>query len=132
MPLRVPRRYRCPQGGKLRAKLHAFVPKGHRLRPPVVSLVEGALKPKTAAQCGVGLDMLRRVAVANQLEGRREFSARHVVDALEGHPKEMMLWLSLNKDEAGVGHVKARAHDQPTARSLMRAPCSSPVVDRSR
>ena len=103
------------KGGKLRAKLHALVPKGQwvlpsfdprrfpprslaslmppvdprlrklcvypsclsKLRPNVAGLVEGALKPK-ASQHTVGLDMLRRVAVANQLEGRREFSARHV------------------------------------------------------
>ena len=93
------------KGAKLRAKLHALVPKGHKLRPNVAVLVEGALSRKNYQQT-IGMDMLRRVAVANQLQGRREFSSRHVVTTMEGHNKEQTLWLSLNKDEAGVILIK--------------------------
>ena len=93
------------KGAKLRAKLYALRAQGHKLRPTVAVLVEGALSRKNY-QPAIGMDMLRRVAVSNQLAGRREFSSRHVVGTLEGHNKEQTLWLSLNKDEAGVILIK--------------------------
>ena len=89
------------KGASMRSKMHALVPKGHKLRAMVAQFVEGASSRKSYQQT-VGMDMLRRVAVSNQLAGRREFSSKHVVTTLDGHSKEMMLWLSLNKDEAGV------------------------------
>ena len=57
----------------------------------------------------MGLSMLRQVAVANQVAGRREFASGHVAKALlidQVNTEGITLWLHLNKEEAGLPLIK--------------------------
>jgi hypothetical protein len=73
-------------------------------------LVNSNLKQLLGGQSlNIGLVMLRHVAVANQQEGRREFSAAHVAEALLTHqmnPEGMTMWLHMNKEEAALPLIK--------------------------
>ena len=114
------------KGAKLRAKLHALVPKGHKLRPNVAVLVEGALSRKNYQQT-IGMDMLRRVAVANQLQGRREFSSRHVVTTMEQQGADAMALAEQGRGRSH--HQDARGADRQRAGAVpVQAPLPGGAV----
>merc|ERR1711965_524956 len=72
----------------------------------VTALVEYVLipPPQTEAQLNeVAKKMLRRVAVSNQENGRREFTSKDVACVLGVHPDELGLWSRLDlNDDYGV------------------------------
>ena len=73
----------------------------------VKAIVEASLEPATLAAQPVGLRMLRRIAIANQEAGRREFSSKDVALALGAHGDELILWLRLEQNaEHGVALIK--------------------------
>jgi hypothetical protein len=94
-------------GDNLRDSIQRYVPEGNKLRPWVKAIVEAALEPPTLAAQNTGLRMLRRIAIANQEAGRREFSSKDVAVALGAHGDELILWLRLEQNaEYGVALIK--------------------------
>ena len=94
-------------GDNLRDSIQRYVPEGNKLRPWVKAIVEAALEPATLQAQPVGLRMLRRIAIANQEAGRREFSSKDVALALGAHGDELILWLRLEQNaEHGVALIK--------------------------
>ena len=88
-------------GFDLRSGIDAVVPKSHTMHAPVTALVEYVLAPSgqgEAAMLECGKTMLRRVAVDNQENGRREFTSKNVACALGMHPEELGLWSRLDLD----------------------------------
>ena len=81
-----------------------------KLVDTVMMLVNANLKSLLGGQSlGIGLSMLRHVAVSNQQQGRREFSATHVSQALlvdQMNPEGVTMWLHMNKEDAGLPLVK--------------------------
>ena len=81
-----------------------------KLVDTVMMLVNANLKSLLGGQSlGIGLTMLRHVAVCNQQQGRREFSATHVSQALlvdQMNPEGVTMWLHMNKEDAGLPLVK--------------------------
>ena len=88
-------------GFDLRTGITAVVPKSHTMHAPVTALVEYVLAPAAqgdAAMLETGKTMLRRVAVDNQENGRREFTSKNVACALGANPEELGLWSRLDLD----------------------------------
>lgn len=57
----------------------------------------------------VRLQMLRNMAILNQQNGRRQFGAGDVTQALLKHlpsPEALTLWLHLNNEEGGIPLTK--------------------------
>ena len=93
-------------GFDMRTGIVAVVPKSHAMHTVVTALVEYVLMPPTqteAALNDVCKNMLRRVAVNNQENGRREFTSKNVACVLGLNPDELGLWSRLDlNDEYGV------------------------------
>ena len=89
-------------------RIELLMPK--KLVDTVMNLVNANLKSLLGGKAqAFGLTMLRHVAVSNQIEGRREFSAVHVAKALlsdQMNPEGLTLWMHLNKEEAGLPLTK--------------------------
>ncbi|KOO22422.1 putative leucine rich repeat protein [Chrysochromulina tobinii] len=88
-------------GFDLRSGIVAVVPKSHTMHAPVTALVEYVTQPapqSEAALMETCKKMLRRVAVDNQENGRREFTSKNVACALGGNPEELGLWSRLDLD----------------------------------
>jgi hypothetical protein len=67
----------------------------------VTALVEYVSAPVALSETALnemGKKMLRRVAVQNQENGRREFTSKHVACALGATPDELGLWTRLDMD----------------------------------
>ena len=82
-------------GFDMRTGIVAVVPKSHAMHTVVTALVEYVLMPpsQTEAQLNeVCKKMLRRVAVNNQENGRREFTSKNVACVLGLNPDELGLW----------------------------------------
>ena len=81
-----------------------------KLVDTVMMLVNANLKALLGGQSlSIGLRMLRHVAVSNQQQGRREFSATHVAQALlteQMNPEGITMWLHMNKEDAALPLVK--------------------------
>ena len=89
-------------GFDIRSGITAVVPKSHTMHAPVTALVEYVLAPMTQNEASLfetGKKMLRRVAVDNQENGRREFTSKNVACALGMHPEELGLWSRLDLDK---------------------------------
>ena len=94
-------------GDNLRDSIQRYVPEGNKLRPWVKAIVEASLEPPTLLAQPTGLKMLRRIAIANQEAGRREFSSKDVALTLGPHGEELILWLRLEQNaEYGVALIK--------------------------
>ena len=90
---------------EFRTIIQKSVPK--HMRQDVITLVEECRKPPSSKSQEVGLHMLKLVAVANQLAGRREFSSKDMVVSLAQHTDELITWLALEIDkEKGVALIK--------------------------
>ena len=80
------------------------------LRSIVTTLVEANLKVlRDSSAHDVGLLMLRNLAILNQQNGRRQFGAGDVSQALLKHlpcPEALTLWLHLNNEEGGIPLTK--------------------------
>ena len=104
--VRVLDKYGGGKGVDLRTAITAVVPKSHSMHAPVTALVEYVIAPigqqeKDLMECGK--KMLRRVAVDNQQNGRREFTSKNVACALGAYPEELGLWTRLELDhEHGI------------------------------
>ena len=88
-------------GFDMRSGITTVVPKSHTMHAPVSALVEYVMMPSTqneAALFDTCKKMLRRVAVDNQENGRREFTSKNVACALGGSPEELGLWSRLDLD----------------------------------
>jgi hypothetical protein len=71
------------------------------MHAPVTALVEYVSAPVALSETALnemGKKMLRRVAVQNQENGRREFTSKHVACALGATPDELGLWTRLDMD----------------------------------
>ena len=69
------------KGSDLRTAITAVVPKSHSMHAPVTALVEYVTAPISLTEMALqetGLKMLRRVAVENQENGRREFTSIYI------------------------------------------------------
>ena len=89
-------------GFDLRSGVTTVVPKSHSMHAPVAALVEHVLAPMSLGEealLELGKKMLRRVAVSNQENGRREFTSRNVACALGANPEELGLWSRFDMDE---------------------------------
>ena len=94
-------------GDNLRDSIQRYVPEGNKLRPWAKALVEASLEPPAVAAQATGLRMLRRIAIANQEAGRREFSSKDVALTLGPHGDELILWLRLEQNQDfGVALIK--------------------------
>ena len=88
-------------GFDLRSGIVAVVPKSHTMHAPVTALVEYVTQPSSQSEAALMetcKKMLRRVAVDNQENGRREFTSKNVACALGGNPEELGLWSRLDLD----------------------------------
>ena len=100
-------------GFDLRSGIVSVVPKSHSMHLIVTALVEYVLMPPQRSDESLqetATTMLRRVAVDNQENGRREFTSKHMVCCLGATPLELGLWstLDLNYDH-GVALVATLA-----------------------
>ena len=93
-------------GFDLRSGIITVVPKSHTMHAAVTALVEYVLMPPPRgmdALQDICTNMLRRVAVDNQENGRREFTSKNVACCLGVHPVELGLWSTLDLNhEHGV------------------------------
>ena len=99
--VRVLDKYAGGKGSDLRTSITTVVPKSHSMHAPVTALVEFVIQPLAqtdAALQDTAKKMLRRVAVENQENGRREFTSKHVACALGATPEELGLWTRLDMD----------------------------------
>ena len=88
-------------GFDMRTGITAVVPKSHTMHAPVSALVEYVLAPNAMTDAQLqetGKTMLRRVAVSNQENGRREFTSKNVACALGAYPEELGMWSRLDLD----------------------------------
>ena len=80
------------------------------LRTVVMTLLEANLKVlRDSSMHDIGLLMLRNLAILNQQNGRRQFSAGDVSQALLKQipcPEALTLWLHLNNEEGGIPLTK--------------------------
>ena len=80
------------------------------VRSIVMGIVETNLKLlRDGSMHDVGLIMLRNMAILNQQNGRRQFGAGDVSQALLKHlpaPEALTLWLHLNNEEGGIPLTK--------------------------
>ena len=99
--VRVLDKTRSVKGMDLRTAITSIAPKNHPMHMPVTALSEYVNAPPTVSE-GVLLEtatkMVRRVAVTNQENGRREFTSRHVACALGANAEELGLWTRLDLD----------------------------------
>ena len=100
-------------GFDLRSGIVSVVPKSHTMHAPVTALVEYVLIPpqrNEAALQEIATTMLRRVAVDNQENGRREFTSKDMACCLGATPAELGLWTRLDLNhEHGVSLVATLA-----------------------
>jgi len=99
--VRVLDKYAGGKGSDLRTSITAVVPKSHSMHLPVTALVEFVIAPNSQSETQLqetAKKMLRRVAVENQENGRREFTSKHVACALGATPEELGLWTRLDMD----------------------------------
>ena len=93
-------------GFDLRSGIVGVVPKSHTMHAPVTALVEYVLMPPARSEAAlqdICKQMLRRVAVDNQENGRREFTSKNVACCLGTKPAELGLWSTLDLNgEHGV------------------------------
>ena len=93
-------------GFDMRTGIVAVVPKSHPMHAIVTALIEYVLMPPPQSEAqlnDVAIKMLRRVAVDNQENGRREFTSKDVACVLGAHPDELGLWSRLDlNDDHGV------------------------------
>eukprot|EP00900_Chrysochromulina_parva_P000966 jgi/Chrpa1/10870/Chrysochromulina_OHIO_Genome00024518-RA len=88
-------------GQDVRASITAVVPKSHSMHLPVTALVEVVIAPNSQSETQkqeTANTMLRRVAVENQENGRREFTSKYVACALGVTPEELGLCSRLDMD----------------------------------
>ncbi len=99
--VRVLDRTRSVKGMDLRTAISQIAPKAHPMHAPVTALSEFVCAPATSNKdhmMDTGKRMLRLMAVANQENGRREFTSRHVACTLGATPEELGLWTRLDLD----------------------------------
>ena len=99
--VRVLDKTRSVKGMDLRTAITSIAPKNHPLHLPVTALAEYVSAPIAATEAAMldtATKMVRRVAVTNQENGRREFTSRHVACALGATPEELGLWTRLDLD----------------------------------
>ena len=110
--VRVLDKTRSVKGMDLRTAITSIAPKSHPMHAPVTALAEYVASPPAiteAALLETGKKMVRKVAVSNQENGRREFSSVHVAEALltqQMNIEGMTMWLHMNKEDAGLPLVK--------------------------
>ena len=88
-------------GFDLRSGIVAVVPKSHAMHAVVTAFVEYVLMPPSRTEVAlqeICKKMLRRVAVENQQQGRREFTSKDVACCLGLYPEELSLWSRLDHD----------------------------------
>ena len=89
-------------GFDMRTGIVAVVPKSHPMHMIVTALVEYVLMPPPMNESQLNATakgMVRRVAVDNQENGRREFTSKDVACCLGTHPDELGLWSRLELDD---------------------------------
>ncbi|KOO25536.1 hypothetical protein Ctob_008372 [Chrysochromulina tobinii] len=106
--VRVLDKYAGGKGSDVRASITAVVPKSHSMHLPVTALVEVVIAPNSQSEAQLqetANTTLRRVAVKNQENGRREFISKHVACVT---PEELGLWtrLDMDRDYGANGHPK--------------------------
>ncbi|KOO32568.1 hypothetical protein Ctob_010543 [Chrysochromulina tobinii] len=103
-------------GQDVRTSITAVVPKSHSMHLPVTALVEVVIAPNSQSETQkqeTANTMLRRVAVENQENGRREFTSKYVACALGVTPEELGLCSRLDMDPLRVRFLFHRADHLP-------------------
>ncbi|KOO53429.1 hypothetical protein Ctob_016635 [Chrysochromulina tobinii] len=99
--VRVLNKYAGGRGSDLRTSITAVVHKSHSMHLPVTALVEVVIAPNSQSEAQLqetAKKVIRRVAVENPENGRREFTSKYVACALGVTPEELGLWTRLDMD----------------------------------